>query len=101
MPHADAVTRSSDDCSDSPDLSEANDLQGNIKSEYSCKDVEANSIACKDLEAGSVAEICSPLANSTYRFVHFYEHVPNGDNNNYEACKKNVAIDPDFQAQLQ
>lgn len=33
--------------------------------------------------------------------VHYYVHVPDGDDSNYDLSKRNVPINPDSEAHLQ
>ena len=43
----------------------------------------------------------SPRHDQSDRPLHYYVDVPNAQESTYEACKRNVGIDPAFHAQLQ
>ena len=52
--------------------------------------------SCCDVEGSALEKMCSLPPDPTHHLVHFYVHVPNGENNTYEPCEKNVAVDPNF-----
>ena len=48
-----------------------------------------------------VLGVSSPFQDHTNCPLHYYVDVPNAHESTYEACERNVGIDPAFHAQLQ
>ena len=48
-------------------------------------------------DPGDAGEVCEVVHNR----VHYYVHVPNSEESAYQACDRNIQIDPEFQHHLQ
>ena len=52
-------------------------------------------------ESNMVLDVSSPHHDHSNRPLYYYVDVPNAHKSTYEACERNVGIDPAFHAQLQ
>ena len=57
--------------------------------------------SCNDLDILTLEENCSLSSDLPNRPVNYYVHIHNGEESTYNPCKRNVPIDPNFQAPLQ
>ena len=54
-----------------------------------------------DGKSNMVLNVPSPRHDDSNRPLHYYVDVPNAQESTYEACERNMSIDPTFHAQLQ
>ena len=67
----------------------------------SAHDVPHTEIEIKDNETNVEVHLSSPGRGCNDRPLHYYVDVPDAKKSTYDACDKNVGIDPSFHVQLQ